>query len=114
MIINTISAFCCGPPFPEHPASKPQSITVSRPIGNFFPYVIDADRELIDRIAQNDMVRGVTIAAGGFFGPQGRELRIPLADPKQNEKIEKFVPFVPRMSTVKEVVSAVSAEPAAE
>ena len=36
------------------------------------------------------MVRGVTIAAGGFFGPQGRELRIPLADPKQNEKIENF------------------------
>ena len=31
------------------------------------PYVIDADRELIDRIAQNDMVRGVTIAAGGFL-----------------------------------------------
>ena len=39
------------------------------------PYVIDASTELIDRIAQNDMVRGVTIAAGGFFGPQGRELR---------------------------------------
>ena len=30
------------------------------------------------------------IAAGGFFGPQGRELRVPLADPKQNEKIETF------------------------
>ena len=54
------------------------------------PYVINADKELIDRIAQNDMIRGVTIAAGGFFGPQGRELRIPLADPKQNEKIEQF------------------------
>ncbi|AVM52161.1 uridine phosphorylase [Bacteroides zoogleoformans] len=54
------------------------------------PYVIDADTELTDRIAQDDMVRGVTIAAGGFFGPQGRELRIPLADPHQNEKIEKF------------------------
>ena len=54
------------------------------------PYVIDASTELIDRIAQNDMVRGVTIAAGGFFGPQGRELRVPLADPHQNEKIEKF------------------------
>ena len=51
---------------------------------------INADKELIDRIAQNDMIRGVTIAAGGFFGPQGRELRIPLADPKQNEKIEQF------------------------
>ncbi len=54
------------------------------------PYVIDADANLIDRIGQKDMVRGVTIACGGFFGPQGRELRIPLADPNQNEKIESF------------------------
>ena len=55
------------------------------------PYVIDANAELIDRIAADDMVRGITIACGGFFGPQGRELRIPLADPKQNEKVESFV-----------------------
>lgn len=55
------------------------------------PYVIDANAELIDRIAANDMVRGITIACGGFFGPQGRELRIPLADPKQNEKVGSFV-----------------------
>jgi len=55
------------------------------------PYVIDANAELIDCIAANDMVRGITIACGGFFGPQGRELRIPLADPKQNEKVESFV-----------------------
>ena len=55
------------------------------------PYVIDANAELIDRIAANDMVRGITIACGGFFGPQGRELRIPLADPNQNEKVESFV-----------------------
>lgn len=54
------------------------------------PYVIDADAELVERIARQDMVRGVTIAAGGFFGPQGRELRISLADPRQNEKIEQF------------------------
>lgn len=54
------------------------------------PYVIDADKELVERIAQKDMVRGVTIACGGFFGPQGRQLRIPLADPHQNEKIESF------------------------
>jgi uridine phosphorylase len=55
-----------------------------------YPYVIDANKELTDRIAGSNMVKGVTIAAGGFFGPQGRELRIPLADPKQNEKIESF------------------------
>ena len=54
------------------------------------PYVIDADAELLNRIAGPDMVRGVTIACGGFFGPQGRELRIPLADPRQNEKVMAF------------------------
>ena len=55
------------------------------------PYVIDGDKELVDRIAGEDMVRGITIACGGFFGPQGRELRIPLVDPHQNEKVESFV-----------------------
>lgn len=55
------------------------------------PYVIDGDKELVDRIAGEDMVKGITIACGGFFGPQGRELRIPLADPHQNEKVESFV-----------------------
>lgn len=54
------------------------------------PYVIDADKETLECIAGNEMVKGVTIACGGFFGPQGRELRIPLADPKQNEKVESF------------------------
>lgn len=54
------------------------------------PYVIDADEELVERMAGQDMVRGVTVACGGFFGPQGRELRVPLADPHQNEKIESF------------------------
>lgn len=54
------------------------------------PYVVAADKELVERIAKNDMVRGFTVACGGFFGPQGRELRIPLADPHQNEKIESF------------------------
>jgi uridine phosphorylase len=36
------------------------------------------------------MVKGITIACGGFYGPQGRRLRIPLADPLQNQKIEEF------------------------
>lgn len=57
-------------------------------LGN--PYVANADKELLDQIAQDDMVRGVTIACGGFFGPQGRRLRVPLADPHLNEKIVKF------------------------
>jgi uridine phosphorylase len=54
------------------------------------PYVAVADADLIDQIAQDDMVRGYTISCGGFYGPQGRELRAPLADPQQNEKVEAF------------------------
>ena len=54
------------------------------------PYVVDADSELVARIGGDDMVRGVTISANGFYGPQGRELRIPLADPELNKKIEAF------------------------
>lgn len=56
------------------------------------PYFIHNDEELLNRIFHPDkgMEKGVTIACGGFYGPQGRELRIPLADPSQNEKIEGF------------------------
>lgn len=54
------------------------------------PYIAPSDGELLNRIAKDDMVRGYTVACGGFFGPQGRELRMPLADPRQNEKIETF------------------------
>ena len=54
------------------------------------PYVSVADAELIDRVAADDMVRGYTVACGGFYGPQGRQLRAPIADPNQNEKIESF------------------------
>ena len=51
---------------------------------------IDADAELVERIACDDMVRGVTISCGGFFGPQGRRLRVPLAFPNQNTLVESF------------------------
>ena len=67
--------------FKEHMVWNPQKGS---------PYVAVADQELIDQIAQDDMVRGYTISCGGFYGPQGRKIRIPLADPDQNEKIESF------------------------
>jgi len=54
------------------------------------PYVVDADDELIQRIGKDDMLRGVTISANGFYGPQGRVLRIDLADMHLNDKIERF------------------------
>jgi uridine phosphorylase len=54
------------------------------------PYVVDANASLLEQITQNDIIRGVTIAANGFYGPQGREVRLPLADPELNQKIEAF------------------------
>ena len=45
------------------------------------PYVVDTDADLVAQIGGDDMVRGNTISAVGFYGPQGRELRLPLANP---------------------------------
>lgn len=54
------------------------------------PYTVDADPELVEQIGKDDMVRGYTIAAVGFYAPQGRQVRLQLADPHLNEKIESF------------------------
>lgn len=54
------------------------------------PYVVRADEELADRIGGDDMVDGVTISAVGFYGPQGRVLRLPTAAPLLNRRIEQF------------------------
>lgn len=53
------------------------------------PYVVKADEDLVERIG-HDMIKGVTISAIGFYGPQGRFVRMPLADPELNSKIESF------------------------
>ena len=54
------------------------------------PYVIPAEKTLTDRICREDILRGVTIAANGFYGPQGRRLRLPLKDEDLNRKIQAF------------------------
>ena len=53
------------------------------------PYVVSADEDLVKQIG-HDMIKGVTISAIGFYGPQGRHVRLPLADPLLNSKIETF------------------------
>ena len=54
------------------------------------PYVVAANKDLVNRIAGNDMMLGCTIAANGFYGPQGRVLRVGLAVPDINERISDF------------------------
>jgi uridine phosphorylase len=54
------------------------------------PYVVPASKNLIDQLDGNDMIQGVTISANGFYGPQGRVLRLQTLDPDLNDKIEEF------------------------
>ncbi|MBR6032677.1 MAG: nucleoside phosphorylase [Bacteroidaceae bacterium] len=54
------------------------------------PYVATADPSLIEQVAGTEMLRGITIACGGFYGPQGRQVRLKTQDPNQNEKVESF------------------------
>ena len=53
------------------------------------PYVVEGSNELFDRLAQG-YYQGVTATAPGFYGPQGRTLRMPLAYPGINRRIENF------------------------
>jgi uridine phosphorylase len=54
------------------------------------PYVVNASEKLLDLFTGFNFVRGVNISAPGFYGPQGRVLRLPLAIPDLNDKLEDF------------------------
>jgi uridine phosphorylase len=54
------------------------------------PYVVASDPDLFNRMVDHEFTEGVTISAPGFYGPQGRELRLRIVDPLINDKIEKF------------------------
>ena len=54
-----------------------------------YPYIFAASQNLLDKLA-GELIQGITGTANGFYGPQGRELRIPLAYPELNGLIETF------------------------
>ncbi len=53
------------------------------------PYCAGASESLLSRFA-NDKVKGITLTANGFYGPQNRSLRLPLADDSRMERIRAF------------------------
>lgn len=53
------------------------------------PYIVDASEKLLKTIAK-DMTSGITISAPGFYGPQGRKLRLETADPNLNDKVQNY------------------------
>ncbi len=53
------------------------------------PYFVNSSKELSERIGSG-ILRGITISAPGFYGPQGRVLRLQIQDPEINDKIRIF------------------------
>lgn len=71
---NLINAFVDQTNWPQH----------------ILPYIYEGNKELLDRIGF-DMHQAITTTAGGFYGPQGRNLRANLAINDINEKLQDFL-----------------------
>ena len=55
------------------------------------PYAVKASDELVDKLHTKGVtVKGVTLTANGFYGPQGRKLRLPIEMPTVNDEIAHF------------------------
>ena len=54
------------------------------------PIVINNSKELENKFDSDHVFKGLTATAGGFYGPQGRVLRLPLQDPDLNKKMDTF------------------------
>jgi uridine phosphorylase len=55
-----------------------------------YPYAVNANKELIELFQNEKFVKGITISAPGFYGPQGRKLRLETFDSEINRKLSEF------------------------
>jgi uridine phosphorylase len=55
-----------------------------------YPYAVNANKELVDLFRTEKFIHGITISAPGFYGPQGRKLRIEPFDTEMNKKLSEF------------------------
>jgi uridine phosphorylase len=56
-----------------------------------YPYAVKANKDLIEQFHESNFLHGITISAPGFYGPQGRKLRLETFDNEVNEKLSGFV-----------------------
>ena len=54
------------------------------------PIVVSNSKQLEEKMESDQVFKGVTATAGGFYGPQGRVLRLPLKNPELNSKMDSF------------------------
>ncbi len=77
---NSVCDLACEAAFKKHMDWNPQLAD---------PYIIPANNELLEQFA-HDLQQGMTISAPGFYGPQGRVLRLAIQDESINDKISHF------------------------
>ncbi len=71
------------------------------------PYIIACSKVLEKKFDSNQMHKGITGTAGGFYGPQGRVLRLDIQDPSLNSKMDNFKFNTVRMSNLEMETSAI-------
>lgn len=71
------------------------------------PYVIACSSELKDLIMRDQMTQGITATAGGFYGPQGRVLRLAIQDTKLNSRMDSFTIEGNRITNLEMETSAI-------
>ncbi|CAM1333104.1 nucleoside phosphorylase [Tenacibaculum aestuariivivum] len=71
------------------------------------PIVIENNKTLENKLFSNKIYKGITATAGGFYGPQGRILRLPLQDTELNEKINSFNYNANRITNLEMETSAI-------
>jgi uridine phosphorylase len=54
------------------------------------PYIVDADSSLLNTFINENVHQGVTVSAPGFYGPQGRVMRLRLQNPDINHQLSTF------------------------
>ncbi|MEN8857440.1 MAG: nucleoside phosphorylase [Flavobacteriaceae bacterium] len=55
-----------------------------------FPLIVANSKALEQKLSSENIYKGMTATAGGFYGPQGRVLRLQIQDPALNNKIDSF------------------------
>ena len=71
------------------------------------PYIIECSKTLKNKFDSDQIHKGITGTAGGFYGPQGRVLRLDIQDPSLNSKMDSFSFKGVRMANLEMETSAI-------
>jgi uridine phosphorylase len=71
------------------------------------PYIVKNSSILEQKLISDSIFSGITATAGGFYGPQGRILRLPIQDMQLNKKIDTFIYKSMRITNLEMETSAI-------